>query len=282
MRNTGMTGFLCFLFAGIFLHALPSPMAFGQGSVPSAIIGADILLFTTDMSGNVYTVNSKHDITKYSPSGEKLFSNNFSMPGQAASIDARNPMLILVYYPDYLMVRMLDRTLSPLAELNLSDWDYYEVPCIAASNDNQLWIYDQGSFKVLKINMQGQVLSASPDLRQWTGLAFHAISLRERHNRLFLHDKKNGLLILDQFAQPEELFNPFEISDLQVHDGSLFLLPDRPDQTGGEKMLIKKNINTALLETFNPGVKINENTKFRIEKNHFYLLIEGKVYVYPR
>jgi hypothetical protein len=96
--------------------------------------------FTTDNIGNIYTVNGDQ-ISKFSPNGDllKIYSNK--KLGKISSVDASNPLRIVVYYKDFARVVLLDSQLSENGEgisletLNLEQSDLHSITDYGCSTD---------------------------------------------------------------------------------------------------------------------------------------------------
>jgi len=76
-------------------------------------------VFTTDQLRNVYTVTKTNEVIKYTPSGQIQFRYNNNTLGNLAFIDATDPFNLLLFYPDFRRVILLDRTPKPLVSKGL-------------------------------------------------------------------------------------------------------------------------------------------------------------------
>ena len=75
-------------------------------------------LITTDKLQQLYVVTVDNDVIKFSPQGKELFRFTNNTLGELTHIDVTNPFSVLLYYPDYLTVYTLDRTLNKTGEFN--------------------------------------------------------------------------------------------------------------------------------------------------------------------
>ena len=76
-------------------------------------------------------------------------------------------LTLLMYFciiSDYMTVMTLDRTLNQTLEFDLINLNLLEVKAIGMSNDNNVWLYDEVTFKLRKVDRKGQVLMESDDL----------------------------------------------------------------------------------------------------------------------
>lgn len=111
----------------------------------SAKIEGDFVFFTTDPLQQIYVVNRGNEVfeRKYSQDGQVLFQYNNNRLGPLGWIDASNPFNILLYYPDYQIAKILDRTLNPSGEFQLYQLGLIAPAALALSNDNHLWVFDE-------------------------------------------------------------------------------------------------------------------------------------------
>src|ERR1700739_4560076 len=77
-----------------------------DGFKPLFTIKAKSDSFTTDNLGNTYIIKGD-EIRKYSQTGDllKIFSNNTT--GKITSVDATNPLRILVFYKDFATILII-------------------------------------------------------------------------------------------------------------------------------------------------------------------------------
>jgi len=177
----------------------------------------------TDNLQNIYVATKKGQVIKYDKRGKQQFEYNNNRLGEIGKIDVRNPLTILVYYPDLEVVVILDRTLSPIIELNLYDLAIIEPNGIALANDNNIWVYDEVAAVLKKINQTGETLFESRNLNQLTRKNLSPTFLVEKNNLLYLSDLKNGLFVFDSFGQLKQEIPIKGIEQFQVVARQLFL-----------------------------------------------------------
>ena len=178
--------------------------------------------FTTDQLQQCYLVTPQNEVIKYNNAGNIQFRFNNNRLGELAFVDATDPFNLLLYYPEFLTVILLDRTLSQTGEYNLYDLDVVEVKALGLSNDNNLWIYDDVSFKVKKINQQnGETLVQSDDLSLVLGLTIQPNFIIERQNWVFVNDPNIGVLQFDLFGQYVKTLDINGLEQFQIHDNRL-------------------------------------------------------------
>ena len=176
---------------------------------------------TTDNLQNVYAATEKGQIIKFDQQGYKQFEYNNNRLGQVRKIAVKNPLTILVYYPDLAVIIILDRTLSVIKELNLYDLGILSPKGIALANDNNIWVYDEVTALLKKISPEGKTLFESRNLNQLVQKQLNPSFLQEKNNEVYLNDTQNGLFIFDAFGQlkqniPIKGIDQFQILDQQI------------------------------------------------------------------
>jgi len=175
---------------------------------------------------NLYVANQKGQVIKYDKNGKQQFEYNNNRLGAIGKIDVRNPLTILLYYPDLAVVVILDRTLSPIKELNLFDLDIIEPKGVALANDNNIWVYDEVAAVLKKVSQTGEILFESRNLNQLTGKNLSPTFLLEKNNLIYLSDLENGLFVFDNFGQLKQEIKVKGITRFQIEGTQMFFWKD--------------------------------------------------------
>jgi hypothetical protein len=158
-------------------------------------------LITIDPLQQIYTIDSLQTLRKYDREGLLLFEYNNRNLGQLQSCDASDPFGVLLFYPEFNTLIVLDRTLNPLSEVRLEEMGIFGAQTVASSLDKQIWVYDQQDFKLKKISRQGRLLQESADLSRWMPNGFQAERLLIQNEILFLVSAQQQLLHFSPFGQ---------------------------------------------------------------------------------
>lgn len=183
-----------FLVSGC-IHATAQDTAFlSRITEKATYLDADALghIFYTDQQSNFY----KKDIfTK-----RKLVYTDLRN-GRIGYADISNPLRILLFYPDFLVIKFLDVNLSEINTYQIRE-NYQDgmIRLICASNNNGFWMYDENNRKLLRIGENFKTLHISPDLYQVTGRKLDPVAMLESGNELYLNDPAIGLLVFDLFG----------------------------------------------------------------------------------
>ncbi len=155
---------------------------------------------TTDELGNVYAIHTDNTLARYNERGDSTGFYRAALNGLIGSIDATNPLRLLLYYPSFNKVQLLDRQLALKAEIDLRALRILSQTAVATASDGNLWVYDPLNAKLLKLDESGAQISEGIDLRQQLSFVPRAACLLERDRRLYLCDTAHGVLVFDQFA----------------------------------------------------------------------------------
>ncbi len=254
---------LIFLFFDVELPAQTSRLVF----LDSFSIKADF--FTVDRLLQIYAVDSTGVLTKYTPEGQTQFIFSNRPSGDLSLVDATDPFNILLFYPDYQIIQLLDRTLSPTAERNLLSLGLIDVQVIAMGNDQHIWLYDQAAFKLYKLNPNGEISLESGDLSLVLAQPPQPTWLFVQNNYVFLYDPQQGLLQFDVFGQYLTRIDMKNLQALQLVGDQLFFL-ENPDLLG---VYDRQSFRSSSLAT---PVKAEQ---FLWRKGSLYLQGEDKIWV---
>ena len=202
-----------------------------------------------DKLGKIYKIYSDNtlEVQQQGALPDYQYANN--QWGPISSMDVTNPMKILLFYKNSSYIVLLDNTLSDLGFKSLTSLGYPDVTAVASSNDNHLWIYDAASYRLLKINIDGHIITSSVNMTEWNLHDMRPIHLVERDNKVYATDPNIGVLIFDNFGQyirtiPIKALNRIYPSppnfiyqkdrrllvyDLTLFESRILELPDVPD-----------------------------------------------------
>lgn len=223
-----------------------------------------------DNFGNFYTA-ADNRVLKFSPEGKYLYPYEEFRNGKIGMIDVTNPMKIMVFYPDFMKIVMLDRFLSPLTTYNFFDMGYQNITAVASSVDGRIWFYDNVTFKLKKIDETGKVYRESQPLNVLIEQAPNPNFIVERDNEVFVNDPTIGILVFDVFGSyaktiPIKGLKRFQILQSQViYEDSMNL----------------KSYNTLTLETKTLALPdTSEVLQVALEKEVLGVLKKDKVDFY--
>lgn len=178
-------------------------------------------LMTVDELGNVYLVKENNELVRYSEQGDSNTSYRSVQNGAIQQVDATNPLRILVYYPAYSKIVILDRMLSLKNELDLRTLRLLNTPAVASSADGKVWVYDQFNARLKKIDDQLNEVSVSNDLRQEIQQVPTVAYLTERNWKVYVCDTAKGIFIFDRYGNYVNTIPLTGVEELQVFGDQL-------------------------------------------------------------
>jgi hypothetical protein len=216
------------LFVGAFFFAL---QGYGQDS-PEVIkvIPMQAGLMTTDELGNVYVVKKDNTLLRFNDKGDSTAFYKILRHGAMGALDASNPLRLVLYYPTFSKVVLLDRMLSFKAELNLTQINLLNPAAIAASADGNLWVYDKFNAVLRKVDDQLNTIAQSNDLRLQAQIAPDPVFMLERNHKVYLCDPRLGILLFDRFGNYLNTLSVFDVSYLQVFGEQLIYLQQEKEK----------------------------------------------------
>lgn len=195
---------------------------------PLSTITTPVADFTTDNLGNIYLLTATNQIKKISEKGDSIgVYNDVKRYGKIYSIDATNPLKILVYYRDFSTIIILDRLLSVQATVDLRKQNISQARAITSSYDNNIWVFDEMESKLKKVDETGRILFESTDLRQVFDQVPVPQSLQDRDGQLYLYDSSKGLLVFDYYGARRNNLQLLHLTNLQVIDKNTITATDR-------------------------------------------------------
>lgn len=176
---------------------------------------------TADHLGNIYLVREDNSLLRLDAQGDSSAFYRSVQNGNIGSVDATNPMRVVIYYPDYRKVILLDRQLALKNELDLRKMNIAGPSVVAASADGNLWIYDQFNARLRKIDEQLNEVVESNDLRMEIQTVPSPTFMVERDWRVYLCDTAKGIFTFDRYGNYVNTLSIFDVNRLQVFGSQL-------------------------------------------------------------
>jgi hypothetical protein len=179
--------------------------------------------FYTDNLQNIYLIAARsNQIKKLDSNGDSVAVFNISARyGKVYSMDVTNPMKILVYYKDFATIVLLDQFFAIRSTIDLRRFGITQVKAVALSYDGNIWLYDEGEGKLKKIDVSGNVLVESADLRLVFDNALNPTKVIDNNSQLYLYDSKLGWLIFDYYTAFKKQLQFTGWEDVAVNDNRL-------------------------------------------------------------
>lgn len=186
----------------------------------------DFDAFTTDNLGNFYT--AQHDkITKFTFSGDTLYSNGLKLSGQIHQIDAFQSLRTMLFYKDQFQIAVLDNTLSIQGEIiELDQKGVFQPEFIAQSVNNNLWVMDMANVQLKRFDRNFEEIYESGNLNQLLNIQLDPIEMHEHNEMLYISDKNEGILVFDIYGSYIKTIPLTEIEHFQVKGDHILYVKD--------------------------------------------------------
>ena len=148
--------------------------------------------------GNVFAASTRGDVLMLDSSGKILQRFSPRKPARIHLLEAWNGLRIFAFNRDFQSYYLLDRFLLSDGPVSLDQEKGY-ARLLAPAQDGNLWLLDEASFQLRKINpASGNVLFSTPLDLILSGRPYEFSFMREYQNQLYLADKTGALLVFDQ------------------------------------------------------------------------------------
>ena len=244
--------------------------AFAQELKLKGTVEGEFNYMTTDHIGRLY-LSKGQELFLYSPEGQLLYQFSDLSRGEIVHLDTRNPMKLLLFYPDYSQINFLDNTLSKTREyVDLNSLDLALAQLACASFDNGFWVYDPVSFRLVRFDQGLNVTNEVANINQLVGAEVNPIQIEEFDSWLYMNDPQNGIFVFDSFGTYSKLIPIAGATQMQVRANGLFLLI-------GKKIVKYDDLN---LEPIEIDLPVEDFKSVRIEKSMLYILTKDGVQLY--
>lgn len=181
-------------------YSCTSTQVVKQSPIPKIEVKASF--FEVDFLKQFYFVGTDNSLIKKDIIGKTLFVYEDNRTGRISQLDVSKSLQVLVFYEDFQLVKILDRTLNEILVISLIDLGFNKVKCIAAARDFGIWIFDQDEQQLVKIDQQQKIISKSDKLTQIFDQQINPVGLLEYENKLFLLNKtRDAFFIFDNFGE---------------------------------------------------------------------------------
>jgi hypothetical protein len=236
-------------------------------------IPGDFLQFDADILGNIYVITKEGQLKKLDEHGDSLSAwNDVKRFGNPGHIDATNPLKVLVYYPGFSTVVMLDRQLNLRNSINFRKENIFSVKTIAASYDNNIWIFDEQDSKLKKIDDQGKKIFESTDWRLLFDTAPLPGVIIDVDNFVYLYDDRKGFYVFDYYGSFKNLLPFVKWKSVAISNNKLFGFSDNK--------LYSYELNSLQLKSYVIPDFLKGYHEIKSINGKIYVLKENGLYIY--
>ena len=171
----------------------------------------------TDAIENYY-VASQNSICKTSSQNNSKFIYSLKRSGTITSIDAGDPMRVLVFYKDLSLITFLDNFMAEASSISLMDFGLDQAETVCKALNNGIWVYDIKQDKLVKISAALNIDVEILNIQRIIGENFNPTQMIERNNGLYLNDPAKGSFVFDNYGAylrkiPEPNIRKFNVLD---------------------------------------------------------------------
>lgn len=168
-----------------------------------SVSGREVVDFFVDNTGRTYYLLADDRFVTDNQLGQNQFSYFDSSLGGPGSIDVSDPFAILLFYPEYGTVVVLDRTLSEVSRIDLFSLDNIRQPeALARASDLGFWVFDSWDYRLKLLGPGGALRLESNDLRlELKSSTAPAAVYVDRGTVLLHYAEENRLAVFTNFGR---------------------------------------------------------------------------------
>ncbi len=219
MRSTlkifSLLFFLCFSFAFI------------KKDKPEHIaIKTKLDYFAVDNIGNIYTIKDE-ELVKYLPTGKYFVRYSNLKLGNISTVDATNPLKVLLYYRDFQQIVFLDDQLTQNSEsISLEALGYEQTDQVCAGVNNSFWIYSKQNNELIRFNESSKKVASTGNLKQVLRTDLSPNFMLEYNGYLFLNCPETGIYVFDIFGAFSKIISIKNLKQFQVNENIIYYKKD--------------------------------------------------------
>jgi len=224
-------------------------------------------LFSTDNFGNTYFVKGD-EIKKYNAQGELLKIFSAKNLGKITSIDASNPLRVLVFYKDFASVLFVDDLLSQNGDaINLLDLSLEQSDAVCTSFNNGLWFFNRQNANLMRLDENLQTMVNTGNLNRLLGTTLKPTFLLEYNGYLYLNSPEEGIFVFDIYGTYFKTIHIKNLLHFQVKENQVIYFTDSQLKSYNLKLLTEAAFPFG-------GV-----ADARVEKENYYLFYKDSLVV---
>ncbi len=237
--------------------------------------------FNVDILNNIFLISQDNQLRKINESGDVVAIFNELMKfGKPSLIDVTNPFKILVYYKNYSNLLTLDKLLSVRNSVNLKTKNLFSVHTVAASYDNNIWVYDEQNFKLKKFDDQFNLLLESQDMSMLSGnsplvvqnVQPANIQLIDYDKKVFLYNREQGFYIFDSYGSYKNNLPFKNWNNIAIYNKTIVGFSN--------DSLFSYNMETMLMQEYKLPAGISKFKSIKAINGNLYLLKKDGLEIY--
>jgi len=229
--------------------------------------------FSVDNLGNILLLDSNNQLKKLGPDGDSVaIYNDVRKYGKVFSIDAGNPLKILLYYRDFGTIVVLDRLLNVRTTIDLRKQNIFQAKAIGQSYDNKIWVYDEVENKLKKIDEEGALLQETPDFRQLFDPAPLPRQVFDEDQFVYLYDSSLAVYVFDYYGAIKNKILINHWQNFKVTGKFIF--------GSNANTLYRYNIKTFRVEEWKLPAELFQAKSFNFTSSRLYALRKDNIAIF--
>ncbi|CAN5373534.1 hypothetical protein BH11BAC1_BH11BAC1_27660 [soil metagenome] len=190
---------------------------------------------STDRFCNAYVI-VENQLLQFDSLGKPKANYAESNSGKLTSVDASNPLKILLFYRDFAQLHLLNNKLAKESTVELRNAGIMQPMVICQSALDGYWIFDNQDFSLKKMDLNLRIVFQSGNMNQTLGYSLDPESITEANESVYINNPATGILVFDKFGSYYKTIPITEISSFQVIEKKLLYVRNN--------MLLQFNLST--------------------------------------
>jgi hypothetical protein len=157
-------------------------------------------LAAIDNFDNIFLVTPKNEVLKFNSNGKFLWNYTNNSYGKISQLDVTDPLRVILYYPDYQQLVVLNNTLSEINKFSFNNNPNQMITAVASSNNNGFWVYDSVNRELKKLSNNFTEDLNTGNIYQRDGLNPQSTFMINSNEYLLMNDGDKGIQIFDRFG----------------------------------------------------------------------------------
>lgn len=229
---------------------------------------ADFL--TTDNLGNAYVIVG-NQLLQFDKTGKPKANYSESTLGEFRSLDVSDPLKLLLFYPDFGRIILLNAQLSVQSTIHLSQIGIAQATIACGSEYGGYWVFDRQDFQLKKVDLNLQTIYQSGDMLSLTGINVNPNFMIENNGFVYMNDPLNGILVFDRYGTYFKTLTIKAKKSFQIIENELLYL----SHDTLKAYHLRTQAEREILLPMSSGIKCA-----RIESRELYLLTNDSLAFY--
>ncbi len=177
---------------------------------------------TVDNLGNLFVVTPKNELLKFNPKGKFLWNYTNKSYGEIAQLDVTDPLRVILYYPAYQQLVVLNNNLSEISKYTFNQNPEVQVSLISSANNNGFWAYDQINRELRKLTNYFVDDLKSGNIYQRNGFDMQANFMLTDDQQVYINDTTVGIRIFDKYGNFVKTAVVYPKAEFDVNNNDIY------------------------------------------------------------